>query len=449
MAKKRDKATNAVADPETEGQTAEREEQAQEPTEQDGDVSGAQEGGSTAPDEDVAGIANDIVNHRGEATEKLDEIERNEALAPYIGADGRIEPVPYGVTLVPGKKVRAKVYTLKLKDITRDSRIQPRDKMSEETIKGYAELMREGTVFPPVVVFREEVAGGDEDSGITDWLADGWHRVYAAERAEQDTIRAEVYDGGINEAMLYAAGANAQHGLHRSNADKIRAVEMILNHPLVIEQQWSDNRIAKQAGVSHVTVGNVRRRLRPGDQPSHRLGHDGRIHNVQHRLDVRANQTTEAEEAQPSLYSCGVEGCPEVTAVPSVHCEECGAHYPVAEYDTCPTCRPAEVDSGNGHAPVVATITDEPLSVDEEPIELPDHGGSLPPISEAHAALQALYEALDAVEVYASMVNPNTVAVIVDETVIDDVLERIATHLDWMDGIEQGLKARRPTPATV
>lgn len=88
------------------------------------------------------------------------------------------------------------------------------------------------------------------------WLADGFHRVAAAKQAGLADIEAIVHDGGRREALLHAVGANARHGLRRTNADKRRAVEMMLADP-----EWcarSDNWIAGKCGVSHTFVGTVR-----------------------------------------------------------------------------------------------------------------------------------------------------------------------------------------------
>lgn len=60
---------------------------------------------------------------------------------------------------------------------------------------------------------------------------------------------------------ILTVGANASHGLRRTNADKRKAVEMMLS---LAEQdkidgikQWSQNEIAKQCGVSWDTVNRI------------------------------------------------------------------------------------------------------------------------------------------------------------------------------------------------
>lgn len=64
------------------------------------------------------------------------------------------------------------------------------------------------------------------------------------------TTEAIVHDGGRRGAMLHAVGGNARHRLRRTNADKRRAVELLL-----ADAEWaakSSNWIAQTRGVSAV-----------------------------------------------------------------------------------------------------------------------------------------------------------------------------------------------------
>ena len=90
-----------------------------------------------------------------------------------------------------------------------------RVQLSGQTIDEYAEAMRQGEVFPPIVVFQE-----DE----TYWTADGWHRVEAAARLGLTTIRGEVRPSGLDDAIDYACGANNKHGLRPTIEDRRKAV---------------------------------------------------------------------------------------------------------------------------------------------------------------------------------------------------------------------------------
>ena len=144
-------------------------------------------------------------------------------------------------------------------DLIQDGGAQMRAAMNEETVADYAEEMVAGAEFPPVIVYHD---------GEAYWLADGYHRVDAARRIGRNDITAEVHDGDRRDAILHGIGANAHHGLRRTQADKRHAVETLLRD----EQwfKWSDRHIAKIANVDHKTVGKIRREVLGGEIPSDR-----------------------------------------------------------------------------------------------------------------------------------------------------------------------------------
>jgi hypothetical protein len=137
--------------------------------------------------------------------------------------------------------------TLPLSAILEYPDVQPREIIDPATVDAYAERMREGDQFPPVDVF------GDGDEYI---LAEGYHRFRAAMAAKRKTIEARIHPGSTREAMLFAAGANATHGLPRSSADKRRVVQWFLRDPEWSE--WSSNEIARRCGVGHKLVDTIR-----------------------------------------------------------------------------------------------------------------------------------------------------------------------------------------------
>lgn len=124
---------------------------------------------------------------------------------------------------------------------------QSRVQINETTVSEYAEAINNGAQFPPVTVFFD---------GANFWLADGFHRLLAHKRAGKTEILETREVGGLRDAILYSVSANANHGLRRTNADKRKAVEMLLND--AEWAQWSDNSIAKQCAVSHTFVAGVR-----------------------------------------------------------------------------------------------------------------------------------------------------------------------------------------------
>jgi hypothetical protein len=140
--------------------------------------------------------------------------------------------------------------TVPVASIRRDEALICRARGVDVRIVGeYSEAMKAGATFPPIVVFR--------DAKGVHWLADGFHRTGAAELAELAEIPAEVRKGGRRDALLYAASANAAHGLRRTGADKRRSVELVLGaYP-----KKSDRWIADACGVSHPFVAKVRAQL--------------------------------------------------------------------------------------------------------------------------------------------------------------------------------------------
>jgi len=144
----------------------------------------------------------------------------------------------------------AEPYGVSLDEIRIDGGTQARAAINNETVTEYAEALRAGETLPPVVAFFD---------GVSYWLADGFHRYHAHRQAERQSIKVEQRDGTKDDAVLYACGANQQHGLRRSNEDKRKAVLMAFETEKF--KGGSDNAVAKHCGVSANFVGDVRRSL--------------------------------------------------------------------------------------------------------------------------------------------------------------------------------------------
>jgi len=112
--------------------------------------------------------------------------------------------------------------------------------------------MANGDAFPPIVVFSD---------GETYWLADGFHRMYAAKKIELVTITADVRQGTRRDAILYSVGANSEHGVRRTTADKRKAVTMLLEDSEWAT--WADGEIGRRCIVTDRTVANIRKELSP------------------------------------------------------------------------------------------------------------------------------------------------------------------------------------------
>lgn len=141
-----------------------------------------------------------------------------------------------------------KVKQLAVKNITADPLLQMRDKgLSEATVEEYAEAMKGGAEFPPLVVYH--------DGSGNNWLSEGFHRFTAAQRAGLNVVTVEMRSGTRKDAVVNAAGSNATHGLKRTNADKRRAVErMLAEFP-----GWNASEIARAVKVSHTYVIKLRK----------------------------------------------------------------------------------------------------------------------------------------------------------------------------------------------
>lgn len=180
---------------------------------------------------------------------------------------------------------------LELSLIRTDGGTQMRADLDRDTYMDYRDKWIAGVRFDPVDVFHD---------GSAYWLADGFHRFYGAREAKRRTIPANIRQGTVRDAILFACGANTSHGLRRTNADKRRAVETLLNDEEWVS--WSDRQIAEKAGVSPNFVGDVRRQLSSDDssqgempEPARRRGRDGRRRKAPSRIKLTVSNSNGAD----------------------------------------------------------------------------------------------------------------------------------------------------------
>jgi len=143
-----------------------------------------------------------------------------------------------------------KISELPLDSIRIDGGTQARVQINDDTVQDYCSDMFGSAEFPPAIVFFD---------GSDHWLADGFHRFLAAKRAHRDSLLVEIRDGAARDALLYAVGANLDHGLRRTNADKRHSIEILLK-----DEEWSGrarNWIAEQCRVSDGLVASVQSEL--------------------------------------------------------------------------------------------------------------------------------------------------------------------------------------------
>jgi len=137
---------------------------------------------------------------------------------------------------------------LKLADIRLDGDTQVRLEISQFTVQQYAEAMKLGAEFKPMVVYFD---------GTDYWLANGFHRYHAYKSNGVLESNCEVVEGDLEEAQFFAIGANGTNGLRPTPADNRNGVFKLLDNPK--RRDMSNNAIAKHMNISAMTVGRYRK----------------------------------------------------------------------------------------------------------------------------------------------------------------------------------------------
>lgn len=110
---------------------------------------------------------------------------------------------------------------LEISDIRRDGGTQMRAEIGAEKVSEYADLLEEGVVFPPVVVYHD---------GTDYWLADGFHRIAAQEQIKSATVQTIIHAGTRKDAIRHALRANNNHGKDRSFGDLQRCYQAAIEN---------------------------------------------------------------------------------------------------------------------------------------------------------------------------------------------------------------------------
>jgi hypothetical protein len=175
-----------------------------------------------------------------------------------------------------------------IEHIEYDSENQARERLDNDTVADYADAMERKEKLPPIVCYHD---------GSTYWLADGFHRYHAARKRGEKYTEAQVIKGSRDDARWHAAGANKDHGLKRTTADKQKAVRLAL----ALRPNLSDSKIAKHCGVSDKTVAAQRAKMSGSEIPNltdqRRLGLDGKMYPA--RRDSFREEATQSP-AEPS-----------------------------------------------------------------------------------------------------------------------------------------------------
>jgi len=149
------------------------------------------------------------------------------------------------MNVITDEPKRATKIQVAVNEIEIDGSTQGRVRIDQATVDEYVRAMDKGAKFPPVELFND---------GITYWVGDGFHRILAAATLGKTLLNSNVRPGGQRAALMWALGANAEHGLKRTADDKRKAVELALKE----FPDLSDRAIARACKVSPTTVGNVK-----------------------------------------------------------------------------------------------------------------------------------------------------------------------------------------------
>lgn len=209
------------------------------------------------------------------------------------------------VEVVTGK-ISSDAQNVALAQIRADQRAQPRESVNTDVVSEYAQDMAAGASFPPLVVFFD----GDQH-----WLADGFHRRYAADSIGLKEMLCEVRAGSLRDAILYSCGANAFHGNRRSNEDKRRAVLKLLQDEEWA--QWSDREIARQCAVAHPTVAKLRDELKPATSDAAPVRTFTNKHGTTSRMDVSFASERHEPQASPAERRAAIRVAREDITPPS------------------------------------------------------------------------------------------------------------------------------------
>jgi len=133
--------------------------------------------------------------------------------------------------------------------ITVDDGLQSRKGgVNENSVDEYANAMSDGAHFPPGIAYWDNE---------TLWLASGFQR-YAAHRISgRAEMELDVRNGSRFDALICSVGENDDHGDRRTNSDKRRSVQLLLDHAQ--SKDWTNKRIAEMCKVTPQFVGEVKK----------------------------------------------------------------------------------------------------------------------------------------------------------------------------------------------
>lgn len=118
--------------------------------------------------------------------------------------------------------------------------------IDNDTVSRYAELMKENSDFEPVRIICD---------GKENWLVDGFHRYFAAQKLNRNYIEAEIENGTQRTAVFKSFCVNSKHGLPRQPGTLKEIVLKILKDPEWSKMSQVD--IAKHVGCTKQFVNKI------------------------------------------------------------------------------------------------------------------------------------------------------------------------------------------------
>lgn len=135
-----------------------------------------------------------------------------------------------------------KTKLLKISELAFDSNLYPRMKVGWLTAYQYAQAMRAGSIFPPILVGRLK--------GKL-YVVDGWHRLEAKKMLKEEYVEAMVKNYENKRDMIVESiRLNSTHGRPLSVQEKVR---------LIYKLEDLEFRVEEISEIVKVPVGNIER----------------------------------------------------------------------------------------------------------------------------------------------------------------------------------------------
>lgn len=177
-----------------------------------------------------------------------------------------------------------------------DDGTQTRVTCDDTLIAEYAEqYQRDKESMPPVDLFQES-------KGQTMWMADGFHRYYAAKKIGLASIEAKIHKGGKLQAIIHSLKSNATHGLRRKPEDIQKAIKMAWDNRANIPELGvnpSARTLSKMIGCADKTVEIHLRTYAPERKSLPINGADGKTYSPVPKQKLRPPVPAQKSSAPP------------------------------------------------------------------------------------------------------------------------------------------------------